>query len=73
MPIVIPRRLFLAGGLASFAVIRRAQAEPPATIADGGVIGRNKMLVVHERMAPAASSRSTPRAISTAIRPTRPT
>jgi hypothetical protein len=48
VPIVIPRRLFLAGGLASFAVIRRAKAEPPATIADGKVIGRNKMLVVHE-------------------------
>jgi hypothetical protein len=45
---VIPRRLFLAGGLASFAIIRHAQAEPPATIADGSVIGRNKMLVVHE-------------------------
>ena len=44
----IPRRGFLAGGLASFALIRRASAAPPATIADGKTIGRNQMLVVHE-------------------------
>ncbi len=48
MLIKIRRRLFLAGGLASFALIRRAHAAPPATIADGSVIGRGKMLVVHE-------------------------
>ena len=48
MSILIRRRLFLAGGLASFALIRRASAAPPATIADGSVIGRGKMLVVQE-------------------------
>jgi hypothetical protein len=48
MSILIRRRLFLAGGLASFALIRRAAAAPPSTIADGTVIGRGKMLVVHE-------------------------
>src|SRR5262249_41848035 len=48
MSIAIPRRLVLAGGLASFALIRRAHAAPPETIADGTVIGREKMLVVHE-------------------------
>jgi len=48
MSIAIRRRLFLAGGLASFAFPRRAAAAPPATIADGTVIGREKMLVVHE-------------------------
>ena len=46
--VLIPRRLFLAGGLASFAFIRRGSAAPPSTIADGTVIGRGKMLVVHE-------------------------
>jgi hypothetical protein len=45
---LIRRRLFLAGGLSSFALIRRASAAPPATIADGSVIGRGKMLVVQE-------------------------
>lgn len=48
MSIFIPRRLFLAGGLASFAATRHASAAPPATIANGSVIGRGKMLVVHE-------------------------
>src|SRR5262245_29451338 len=48
MAILIRRRLFLAGGLASFALIRRAAAAPPPTIADGTVIGRGKMLVVHQ-------------------------
>jgi hypothetical protein len=48
MSLLIRRRLFLAGGLASFALIRRASAAPPATIADGSVIGRGKMLVVQE-------------------------
>src|SRR5262245_37105332 len=48
MSILIRRRMFLAGGLASFALIRRATAAPPSTIADGTVIGRSKMLVVHE-------------------------
>ena len=48
MSIAIRRRLFLAGSLASFALIRRAHAAPPETIADGTVIGREKMLVVHE-------------------------
>src|SRR5712671_3519057 len=46
--VLIRRRLFLAGGLASFALIRHASAAPPATIADGTTIGRGKMLVVHE-------------------------
>jgi hypothetical protein len=46
--LLLPRRLFLAGGLASLTLIRRASAAPPATIADGSTIGRNKMLVVHE-------------------------
>jgi hypothetical protein len=44
----LPRRGFLAGSLASFAVLRRAAAAPPATIADGTPIGRGQMLVVHE-------------------------
>jgi hypothetical protein len=44
--LLIPRRLFLAGGLTSFAFISRARAMPPATIADGKTIGRGKMLVV---------------------------
>jgi hypothetical protein len=48
MLLLIRRRLFLAGGLASFALIRHAHAAPPATIADGSVIGRGRMLVVHE-------------------------
>jgi hypothetical protein len=48
MSLLIRRRLFLAGGLASFALIRRAAAAPPVTIADGSVIGRGKMLVVRE-------------------------
>jgi len=48
MPILLRRRLFLAGGLASFALVRHASAAPPATIADGTTIGRGKMLVVHE-------------------------
>ena len=48
MSLLIRRRLFLAGGLASFALIRRASAAPPATIADGSVIGRGKMLIVQE-------------------------
>jgi hypothetical protein len=48
MSLLIRRRLFVAGGLASFALICRASAAPPATIADGSVIGRGKMLVVQE-------------------------
>ena len=48
MSILIRRRLFLAGGLASFARIRPASAGAPATIADGSVIGRGKMLVVQD-------------------------
>jgi hypothetical protein len=48
MSLLIRRRLFVAGGLASFALIRRAHAAPPTIIADGGVIGRGKMLVVQE-------------------------
>ena len=48
MSLQIRRRLFLAGGLASFALIRRALAAAPTTIADGSVIGRGKMLVVQE-------------------------
>src|SRR5215468_7306345 len=48
MSLLIRRRLFLAGGLASLALIRRASAAPPSTIADGSVIGRGKMLIVQE-------------------------
>jgi hypothetical protein len=48
MSTLIRRRLFLAGGLASLGLIRPASAAPPATIADGSVIGRGKMLVVQE-------------------------
>lgn len=44
----IQRRIFLAGGLASFAFLRHAAAAPPAVIADGTTIGRGKMLVVVE-------------------------
>jgi hypothetical protein len=45
---LIRRRTFLIGGLASTAVIRHAAAAPPATIADGTVIGPGNMIVVHE-------------------------
>jgi hypothetical protein len=48
MPLLIRRRSLLAGGLASFAAMRQARAMPPATIADGTVIGRGQMLVVAE-------------------------
>jgi uncharacterized protein YunC (DUF1805 family) len=44
----LPRRAFLAGGVASFAFIGNASATPPATIASGKTIGRGQMLVVHE-------------------------
>jgi hypothetical protein len=44
----IRRRIFLAGGMASFVFIRHASAAPPAAIADGTPIGRGKMLVVVE-------------------------
>jgi hypothetical protein len=46
MPLWICRRSFLAGGVASFAVVRHGLAAVPAEIADGTVIGREKMLVV---------------------------
>jgi hypothetical protein len=45
---LIHRRTFVAGSLASVAVVRRASATPPAVIADGTHIGRGKLLVVHE-------------------------
>jgi hypothetical protein len=45
---LIRRRIFLAGGMASFAFARNASAAPPAIIADGTPIGREKMLVVVE-------------------------
>jgi hypothetical protein len=45
---LIRRRTFVAGSLASVAVIRHASATPPAVIADGTPIGRGKLLVVHE-------------------------
>src|ERR1700731_4433109 len=45
---LIRRRPFVAGSLASVAVIRHAPATPPAVIADGPPIGRGKLLVVHE-------------------------
>jgi hypothetical protein len=48
MPDLIRRRTFVAGSLASVAVIRHASATPPAVIADGTPIGRGKLLVVHE-------------------------
>jgi len=44
----LPRRTFLAGGIASFGIMRRAHAEPPATIASGKPIGRGQLLVVSE-------------------------
>jgi len=44
----LPRRAFLAGGVASFAFIRSGIATPPETIASGKTIGRGQMLVVHE-------------------------
>lgn len=45
---LIRRRTFVAGSLASVAVIRHASATPPAVIAGGTPIGRGKLLVVHE-------------------------
>ncbi len=45
---LIRRRLFLAGGFAFFALIGRASAAPPATIASGATIGRGRMLVVQD-------------------------
>ena len=45
---LIRRRTFVAGSLASVAVIRCASATPPAAIADGTPIGRGQLLVVHE-------------------------
>jgi hypothetical protein len=45
---LIRRRTFVAGSLASIAVVRHASAAPPAAIADGTPIGRGKLLVVHE-------------------------
>ena len=48
MPGLIRRRTFIAGSLASIAVVRGASAAPPALIADGTPIGRGKLLVVHE-------------------------
>jgi uncharacterized protein YunC (DUF1805 family) len=44
----LPRRAFLAGGVASFAFIGNASATPPDTITSGKTIGRGQMLVVHE-------------------------
>jgi uncharacterized protein YunC (DUF1805 family) len=44
----LPRRAFLAGGVASFAFIRTGAAAPPATISSGKPIGRGQMLVVHD-------------------------
>jgi hypothetical protein len=48
MSVLIRRRLFLAGGFASFALIRHASAAVPIAITDGRVIGRGKMLVVQD-------------------------
>ena len=45
---LIRRRTFVAGSLASIAVVHSASATPPAVIADGTPIGRGKLLVVHE-------------------------
>jgi hypothetical protein len=45
---LIRRRTFVAGCVASIAVIGRALATPPAAIADGTPIGRGKLLVMHE-------------------------
>jgi uncharacterized protein YunC (DUF1805 family) len=44
----LPRRAFIAGGVASFAFIRSGSAAPPETIASGKTIGRGQMLVVQE-------------------------
>ena len=43
---MIARRPFLFAGAASLAIVGRARAEAPDTIAGGAVIGREKMLVV---------------------------
>jgi len=48
---LIRRRTFVAGSLASIAVVRDARAAPPTVIADGTPIGRGKLLVVHEETA----------------------
>ncbi|MEA2989046.1 MAG: hypothetical protein QOG83_1757 [Alphaproteobacteria bacterium] len=48
MTLLVRRRVFLVGGLASLAAMRSAAAAPPATIADGTTIGREKMLLVSE-------------------------
>lgn len=45
---LIRRRVFLAGGFAFFALIGRASAAPPATIASGATVGRGRMLVVQD-------------------------
>jgi hypothetical protein len=45
---LIRRRTFVAGSVASIAVIRHASATPPTAIAEGTPIGRGKLLVVHE-------------------------
>jgi hypothetical protein len=42
------RRSFLLGSLAATATLSRAGAMPPAAIADGTAIGRDRMIVVHE-------------------------
>jgi uncharacterized protein YunC (DUF1805 family) len=44
----LPRRTFLAGGVASVAFAGNASANPPTAIASGKTIGRGQMLVVHE-------------------------
>ena len=48
MPIIIPRREFLAAGAVSLVFARGAMAQAPKVIADGTTIGREKMLVVSE-------------------------
>jgi hypothetical protein len=48
MAIIIPRRGFVAGGVASFALSRSAWAAAPETVASAATIGREKMLVVSE-------------------------
>jgi hypothetical protein len=45
---LIRRRSFVAGSVASIAIVRHASAAPPAVIADGTPIGRGKLLVVQE-------------------------
>jgi len=45
---LIRRRVFLAGGVAFFALIGRTSSAQPASIASGATVGRGRMLVVQD-------------------------